>query len=366
LLGQDEADLDIDVYAERVRREARAAEVLAEALRAEPALASVGAEALARLPAYAVEVDARAAARYGVGRAEVVAALEAAAGGRDAAALAATSEPVPVRVAVTDAPTLTRVLEQRVPRAAGPAVPLRLLVRASEAPVPAVLVRADLQPVLRLTADVAPGATLPAAEAAVRRALAPHLRAGEDVRVRGLAEAFRESLRQAGWALVLSLALVYLLLAAQFESLRLPLVVLAVVPLSLAGVALTLALTGHGLDVMSLTGAVVLTGIVVNDAILKVSFAERERAAGRAVHAAIRAAGRARFRPILMTTITTVLGLLPVALQRGDAAVQAPLAVAVIGGLLVSTVLALLVVPVFYTALAPRPRRLRRRRLATG
>jgi HAE1 family hydrophobic/amphiphilic exporter-1 len=158
-----------------------------------------------------------------------------------------------------------------------------------------------------------------------------------------------------GWSLLLSLLLVYLILTAQFERLRQPFVILAAVPLAAAGVALVLWAAGQTINLMSLTGCVVLVGIVVNDAIIKVDFINQRRERGMALRDAILDAGRARFRPILMTTLTTVLGLLPLALGLGAGAeLRAPLAIAIAGGLLSATVLTLLVVPVLYQGVASR------------
>ena len=143
------------------------------------------------------------------------------------------------------------------------------------------------------------------------------------------------------------------ILAAQFESFVLPVVVLLAVPLSLIGAILLLAVTGNGLDTMSLIGIVVLAGIAVNNAILMVDAIGRGRADGMPQRAAIEAAGRARLRPIVMTSSTTILGLLPMAVGLGSGAeLRAPLAVAVIGGMATSTVLVLIVVPVVYQRIA--------------
>jgi HAE1 family hydrophobic/amphiphilic exporter-1 len=156
------------------------------------------------------------------------------------------------------------------------------------------------------------------------------------------------------WSLLFSVVLVYLILAAQFESLIQPILILVTVPLAAAGVALVLAATGQTINLMSLTGSVVLVGIVVNDAIVKVDFINQRRAAGAARLEAILDAGRDRLRPILMTTITTVFGLLPLALGFGQGAeLRAPMAVAIVGGLSLATILTLFVVPVFYLLLTP-------------
>ena len=158
-------------------------------------------------------------------------------------------------------------------------------------------------------------------------------------------------------SLALSVLLVYLILAAQFESLVQPIIVLTTVPLAIAGVSIVLAVTGNTVNLMSLTGCVVLVGIVVNDAIVKVDFINQRRRDGAGLRDAIREAGHDRVRPIIMTTITTILGLLPLAMGFGlGAELRAPLAVAVVGGLAMATVLTLVVVPVLYELLA-RPAR---------
>lgn len=139
---------------------------------------------------------------------------------------------------------------------------------------------------------------------------------------------------------MLAAALVYMILAAQFESLVHPFVITFAVPLAAIGVVLALFVTGQSLNVMSLIGAVVLIGIVVNDAIIKVDFINQERKRGAELREAIMEAGRKRLRPIIMTAVTTVLGLLPMALGLGEGAeLQRPLTLAVIGGLISATFL---------------------------
>ena len=126
--------------------------------------------------------------------------------------------------------------------------------------------------------------------------------------------------------------------------------ILSTVPLAVGGVACVVGLTGHTINLMSLTGCVVLVGIVVNDAIVKVDFINQQRSRGMPLEPAVLAAGRNRLRPILMTTITTILGLTPLALGLGEGAeLRAPLAIAIVGGLASATVLTLFVAPVLYT-----------------
>ena len=160
----------------------------------------------------------------------------------------------------------------------------------------------------------------------------------------------RRSFRDLGFAFGLALVLVYMILAAQFESFLHPFTILMSVPLALVGAVLALFAAGEGLNTMSLIGVVILVGIVVNDAIVKVDFINQARRGGMELRESILEAGRVRLRPIVMTTVTTVLGLAPMALGLGRGAdLRAPLAIAVIGGLTVATLLTLVVVPVVYS-----------------
>ena len=151
-------------------------------------------------------------------------------------------------------------------------------------------------------------------------------------------------------ALLLAGALVLLVLAAQFESIRLPLVIFAAVPLATVGVGLALALSGSSLNALSGMGIVILTGIVVNDAILKVDLFRRLTAAGHSPREAVLLTSGRRYRPILMTTATTALALTPMLLGSG-AELRAPLALTVIGGLVSATLLTLFVIPVLLVTL---------------
>jgi HAE1 family hydrophobic/amphiphilic exporter-1 len=162
----------------------------------------------------------------------------------------------------------------------------------------------------------------------------------------------QESFTSMQFALGLAIFLVYLVMASQFESLIHPLVILFTIPLALVGAVLALFVTGTTINVIAFIGIIMLAGIVVNNAIVLVDLINQLRANGMEKIEAIMEAGRARLRPILMTTLTTALGLLPMALGIGEGAeIRTPMAITVIGGLLVSTMLTLLVIPVVYSLL---------------
>ncbi|MGB6885881.1 MAG: efflux RND transporter permease subunit, partial [Candidatus Acidiferrum sp.] len=171
----------------------------------------------------------------------------------------------------------------------------------------------------------------------------------------GLVRTMQSSFRSFGLGLFLAILLVYLVLVAQFSSFLDPFLIILAVPTGLVGVILTLAFTDTTLNIQSLMGIVMLTGIVVSNSILIVDFANRLRTEGRGVRDAVAHSCRIRLRPILMTSLATVVGLLPMALklETGSEA-YAPLARVIIGGLLASVVLTIFVVPAAYLLIYQR------------
>ena len=167
--------------------------------------------------------------------------------------------------------------------------------------------------------------------------------------ITGQNEEWKRSRTSLYLALGLSLFLVYVIMASQFESLVQPFIIMFTIPMAFVGTVLGLKMLGINLSVVVFLGMIMLAGIVVNNAIVLVDYANTLRGRGMALREAIIQAGCVRLRPILMTTATTVLGLLPMALGLGDGAeIRTPMAVAVISGLLTSTVLTLLVIPTIY------------------
>jgi HAE1 family hydrophobic/amphiphilic exporter-1 len=169
------------------------------------------------------------------------------------------------------------------------------------------------------------------------------------VELGGQNEELITSYRSLLFALALAVFLVYLVMASEFESLIHPFVILFSVPFGLVGVILALALTGTTVSVMVLLGVIILVGIVVNNAIVLIDYTNQLRAEGHSRREALKLAGEVRMRPILMTTLASVLGLAPMALGWGEGAeIRSPMAIAVIGGLTFSTMLTLIFIPVMY------------------
>src|SRR5262249_27996138 len=173
--------------------------------------------------------------------------------------------------------------------------------------------------------------------------------------VRGEVHSMRSSFVEMAFVLALAVVLVYLVMAAQFASWLDPLIMIVAAPLGLVGVVGLLGVTGTSLNIQSFMGILMMVGISVSNSVLLVEFANRQRAAGLETLQAVVSAARIRLRPILMTTVATIVGLLPMAvhLRPGDE-MNLPLARAVIGGLLGSTLLTLFVVPILYVLLKRR------------
>jgi hydrophobic/amphiphilic exporter-1 (mainly G- bacteria), HAE1 family len=229
-------------------------------------------------------------------------------------------------------------------------VPLKAVADIRLALGPAEIRRANQARVAIVSANLASG-DLASATEEVRQIIATlPTGPGVTVAVAGQSAEMQESFTSMLFALALAVFLVYLVMASQFESLVHPFVILFTIPLALVGAVWAMWLTGTTVSVVAFIGLIMLAGIVVNNAIVLVDLINQLRRAGQERTAAIMEAGRARLRPILMTTLTTVLGLLPMAFGFGEGSeVRTPMAITVIGGLVVSTLLTLVVIPVVYT-----------------
>lgn len=232
----------------------------------------------------------------------------------------------------------------------GARVPLGEVARFNRTVGPASITRNDQVRSARVTGQLT-GRSLGQVMADVQKKVADlALPPGYTVEYSGERQQMAESFGSLAQALVLAILLVYMIMAAQFESLLHPFVIMFALPQTFVGVVLSLVITGRTLNVPAFIGVIMLAGIVVNNAIVLVDYINKLRDRGLSCRDAILQAGPVRLRPILMTTLTTILGMFPMALGVGSGAeTQAPLATVVIGGLLTSTVLTLVVVPVIYS-----------------
>jgi hydrophobe/amphiphile efflux-1 (HAE1) family protein len=236
----------------------------------------------------------------------------------------------------------------RLRSASGELIPLSSLVTTEEVPALQAITRRDRERAITLYANVAPGVSQADALEFVE-GLGTGMPTGYRVVLGGASVAFRESMGDLLFALVLGIAVAYMVLASQFNSFLHPVTVLSILPLSVAGASFALLGTGRSLNVFSMIGLLLLMGIVKKNSIILVDYANQLRARGEDTLTALLHAGPVRLRPILMTSIATMMAAIPPAVGIGSGSeIRAPMAVAVIGGLVVATVLSLLVVPAFY------------------
>ena len=238
---------------------------------------------------------------------------------------------------------------------AGRMIQLSNLVEVEEQTTPPQLFRYNRYSSATVSAALAEGKTLGEGIAAMERIADEVLDETYATALAGPSQEFAESTSSLDFAFGLALVLIFLVLAAQFESFRDPLIILFTVPLALAGALLALWYTEGTLNIFSQIGIIMLIGLVSKNAILIVEFANQRKAAGLSRLDAIKEAAEARFRPILMTSLSTILGVLPIALALGAGAEsRTSMGIAVIGGLLFATALTLYVIPAIYSYLSEK------------
>ena len=338
---------------------------LARRLGEDPALGRIDLDLQLDLPQLRIEVDRVRAADIGLSSADVAYAVNMLAGGIDIAKY--NDDPgdgdrydIRVKAAdgeITSADDLRRIF-LRTPR--GQMVRLDTVATVEEMVGPAVITRYGLQ----YSANFYSNPTMPlgAAVERVRAEAAELLPPGYSMELQARAREFAKTSGYVRLALLLALALVYIVLASQFNSFLQPLIVMTAQPLAVVGGLFALWVTGTTLNMISMIGLILLMGLVAKNSILLVDMTNQLREQGRAVEEALREACPVRLRPVLMTSLTVILALLPAALGLGAGAdTNGPMAIAVIGGMVSSTLLTLVVVPAVYSLVEQGLRRLRRR-----
>ena len=246
--------------------------------------------------------------------------------------------------------SLDEILDLTLSNSKGEQIALRNLITTKPGHGPVTIERKDQQRIVTVTGNVT-DRDLGAVAADIQKRLDNIPRpSGYDMMIAGNFEEQQKAFSELMISLLLALALVYMVLASQYESFLDPLIVMFSVPVSIIGVLLVLFLTQTTLNLQSATGCIILGGIVVNNAILLVDQTGKLRKTGIKTNQAIVEAGRRRLRPILMTSLTTILALLPLALGVGEGAdAQAPLARVVVGGLTGSSIITLFLIPTVYS-----------------
>jgi HAE1 family hydrophobic/amphiphilic exporter-1 len=356
LLGGDEG-LTVEVRGYELDTLALLADRVAEELEQIEGITDIDTSRDEGMPQEEIRVDRAKAADVGVSVRDIVEAIETAVAGSRAGEYRKRGDSYRILVQLRDAQQLSidEVLDLTVRSASGEDVALRNLVSASSGRGPMVIQRRDQQRLFEVSANI-DGRDLGSVAADVEQALSRIARPnGYELLLAGNVEEQRRSSRELTIALLLALVLVYMVLACQYESLRDPFIVMFSVPIAAIGVVIMLFITETTLNIQSYIGCIMLGGIVVNNAILIVDQAgQLRRRDGMLTREAVAEAGRRRLRPILMTSLTTILGLTPLALGIGEGAdAQAPLARAVIGGLASSMLTTLVLIPAVYSLVHP-------------
>ncbi len=338
---------------------------LARRLGEEPELGRIDLDLQLDLPQIRLEVDRVRAADVGLSSADVAYAVNMLAGGVDIAKYnddPGDGDRYDIRVKAADGEIVSADDLQRIflRTPGGQMVRLDTIATAVDVVGPAVINRFGLQ----YSANFYSNPTMPlgAAVARVRAETAELLPPGYSMELQARAREFAKTSGYVRLALMLALALVYIVLASQFNSFVQPLIVMTAQPLAVVGGLFALWITGTTLNMISMIGLILLMGLVAKNSILLVDLTNQLRGEGRGVEDALREACPVRLRPVLMTSLTVILALLPAALGLGAGAdTNGPMAIAVIGGMLSSTLLTLVVVPVVYSLAEQGLQRLHRR-----
>lgn len=364
--GASTEDIEVKIFGEDLATLERLGNDLAAQLSRLPGLVNVDSSYQRTAPELRVEMDRVRAAALGLDVGEVGRTVRTAVAGTIATRLTEQDREFDIRVRFPRELVQSASELGSVPLFPRSGVPVRVrdVARIYESSSPQTILRENQNRLVRVTAQALSSVwSTGEATAEVRKALAGFaLPEGYTVRFGGQEETIAENRRIFLTMIGLAVFLVFAVMAVQYESFALPLAIMGAIPVALVGVVGALALAGLPISAPVMLGMILLAGIVVNNGILLVEYMEIRRTSGLSLEQAILEAAPLRVRPILMTVSTTVVGMLPLALNPAEGAeLMSPLAVAVIGGLVVSTALTLFVVPSGYLSLLQLRERFRRR-----
>ncbi len=353
VMGGGMAGLQKEVQGQHMADIIEQADRVAEVMRKTPGAIDVDISYKESKPERRIVVDRVRAAHFNLSVAQIAMAARTAIDGDDSAKLReeGTEYPIRVQFAKSARSKSSDVENLIIGTADGAPIYLKDVAAVKYDLAPTKIDRKNRQRVVYVTANLASGAQLGNVGQAVDAQLkkTPQV-VGTTVGTGGIEKIMMESFGYMFSALILAVLLVYMLMGALFESFLTPFVIMFSLPQAMIGALLALLLTGKSLSIVAMIGIIMLMGLVTKNAILLVDYTNTLRSRGKSRHDAILEAGPTRLRPILMTTLATIGGMLPTALavSRG-AEMRAPMAIAVIGGLILSTLLTLIVIPVTYT-----------------
>ncbi|UFJ39340.1 efflux RND transporter permease subunit [Brevibacillus humidisoli] len=326
--------------------------VVMEEIKSVPGMRNVSSSLEETQVEYQVEIDADQASHYGLSTSQILSNVRTVFQGQTVTRYRTGEDEIDVVVKMPETfqEDISFLNQLRITTASGAQVPLSSVATITEEAVPQMISRTDQAREVSITGDTV-GRDLNSITMEIRAKLDQlSLPDGYIVEMGGDAQEMAESFSSLGLAIILSIALVYMVMASQFESLFSPFIIMFSIPPTLIGVVVGLLLTGNPLSVPALIGYILLIGIVVNNAIVLIDYVNTLRKRGEERNEAILQAGPLRLRPILMTTLTTVLAIMPLAFGGGSGnESMAPMAIVVIFGLSFSTLITLFLIPVVYT-----------------
>ncbi len=358
----NENPIDVEILGYDLKISEKLAAEVAAIVRSTPGAKDVRVSREEDYPQQNIVIDRERAALMGVSVAQVAKAVQTFINGVQASIF---SDPytgnqydITVRAMEKDRASLSDLGQIFVLNTQGKPIPLDNITTISRGAGPIQIERKYQQRIIHVTANTYDRDLGSVADDIQKKLDKINLPPNFKINLGGTVESQRESFISLLGALILAIVLVYMVLAAQFKSLIDPFIIMFSVPLGIIGVLWALFLTETNLSVMSFMGVIMMAGIVVSNGILLVDYTNRLRSRGLDLKEAVLLAGRTRLRPILMTTLCTILGLVPMAVGLGEGSESnAPMAIAVIGGLTVSTILTLLFIPTLYTIFEERFKR---------
>lgn len=341
------------------------AEQLAGQLAALPGAIEVSSSASEQVPEVEITLNRANASRFGLTAATIGQAVRGELSGQTATQLKVNGEEITVTVrgdsrAETSIDALKSVM---IPTQTGGSVPLSLVANVDTVLAPQSINRLNQSRTVTITGGAADNVSTAEMSQAVQGVLDTfELPDGITYETGGEMEEMINTFTQLAYALVVALGLVYFVLASQFESFVMPVIIMTILPIGLLGSLFTLPLTGNKISMVAFIGVIMLAGTVVNSSIVLIDYMNIRRKRGEDKDTAILNACPRRVRPVLMTTLTTVLGLLPMVFSNGEGAeMMRPMAIVMITGMVVSTIVTLLFTPVYYSLIDSLTQRVRTR-----
>lgn len=344
--------VDLEIYGYDFDKTSQLAEQCRQLISALPGARDVNISREDDRPDIKITVDKEKASRLGLSSATISTYLRNRVAGMSCGYLKddGSEYDIVVRLQEEDRNSISDVMDLTIPTATGKQVKLSEVAQIGEYWAPPTIERKARQRIVTIKATPY-NTTLGELAQAIEAQVIPQLDlpVGYSTHIGGNVETQQDTFRDMGLLMALIVLLVYIVMASQFESLRMPAIIMFTIPFALSGVMIALWITGRSLDMIGALGLVLLVGIVVKNGIVLVDYINLMRERGYELNTAIQMSGRSRIRPVLMTAFTTILGMIPMAVSSGEGAeMWQPLGIVVIGGLTVSTFLTLFVVPVLY------------------